>query len=426
MHLSAKSNAVACREGGVRTRFLYATAETHPTYRADVRVLFGKYLPELGIETDLVALSPRTTELPPWGGGRLLCRRFGSSIGFVIADIAQQLSLIWHCFRGYDGLIVRDKPLLGIIGLFAARLARIPFVYWMSFPMPEAYLTIARDRSIHRRRRLYAWLRGQIGSCALYRIMVPLSDFLFVQSPVMLEQLRGKSLSPTRALPVPMGVDVSALPEYPKATIAEATFRRPSAVYLGTLSPLRRAELELMIDAAKLVGEVRPDFLLLVIGEADTEGEKGWLRRYAEAHRAAQWVRFLGWLPYDEGLAHAQTCAIGLSPFPRGELFDSASPTKTIEYMSLGLPVVCNNQPDQADVIEQSGGGLCVPLTPSAFASAILELLSDPKRAQAMGKAGQAWVSENRDYRRLSGMVAGVLRSLCSDQLQGDWRQRAS
>src|SRR5690606_19548056 len=142
--------------------------------------------------------------------------------------------------------------------------------------------------------------------------------FLFVQSPVMLDELRTKGLSHSRAMPVPMGVDIEALPapNRPHGAQPAASASPRSAVYLGTLSRLRHRELELMVDAAKIVGQRYPDFALHVIGESDTEHEKGWLRRYAEAQGAAPWVRFLGWIPYDEGLSLASACAIGLSPFP--------------------------------------------------------------------------------------------------------------
>ncbi|HLS55619.1 MAG TPA: hypothetical protein VK052_06060, partial [Zeimonas sp.] len=98
---------------GRRLRFLFATAETHPTHRADVRVLFGKYLPTFGVDSDLVAPTPRSADLPAWGGGRLLTVGFESKPGLILADLAQQISLFWRCMRGYDGLIVRDKPFLG-------------------------------------------------------------------------------------------------------------------------------------------------------------------------------------------------------------------------------------------------------------------------------------------------------------------------
>lgn len=401
-----------------RFRVLLATAETHPTHRADVRVLFGKFLPRCGIDCDLIAASLRIPDVvPPWGGGRLITVRVRSRIGLILADLAHQFSLFWRCFRGYDALIVRDKPFLGLIGLAAARFARIPFVYWMSFPMPDAYIEISRnsDGSASLTRRIYAAIRGRIGAWSLYSLIAQCADYLFVQSPVMLDELRERGLSHSRAMPVPMGVDVEALSASARLQNRQSKAERNlrSAVYLGTLNRLRRAELELMVDAAKIVGQCYPDFVLLVIGESEAEEEKGWLSRYAEACGATPWVRFTGWLPYDQGIQLASECAIGLSPFPRGPLFDSASPTKVIEYLAVGLPAVCNDQPDQERVVRESGAGLCVDLTAESFASAISQLLDSPEDARAMGRIGRSWVSEHRDYRRLAETVANALRGLC-------------
>ena len=78
----------------------------------------------------------------------------------LLGDLQQQLSLFRLCNRGYDALIVRDKPVLGIVGFAAARLARIPFCYWMSYPLPEQYLWLAghRDGSVGLARRVWLWL----------------------------------------------------------------------------------------------------------------------------------------------------------------------------------------------------------------------------------------------------------------------------
>lgn len=385
-------------------RFLYATAESHPTHRADVRVLFGEALPALGVRTDLVALA--AGEPRDWPGGRAFL-----AAPHALADLFQQLSLLYRCFGGYDGLIVRDKPVLALFGWLAARLARIPFVYWMSFPLPAAFLQLARqpDGSIGRLRRAWLWLRGTLGHLVLYRFLIHRVDWLFVQSEVMERELRSQGLSHDRVTPVPMGVDLDRLPA-PAAELPEALRGRRLAVYLGTLDRARNPEV--LVDAAMIVARRYPDFRLIVIGEADEPSARGWLRTYAERVGAGEWTWFTGRVPFDDGVALARHAEVGLSPFPRGELLESASPTKAVEYLACMIPVVCNDQPDQARLIEQSGGGLIVPLDAAGFAAGIEALLSDPEAARQRARAGHDWVRRHRSYQILGRLVAERLHAV--------------
>lgn len=398
---------------GAPRRFLFATAEAHPTHRADVRVLFGESLPALGVHTDLVAVADG--EARPWGGGRATLRapsRF--------ADLLLQLSLFRECRRGYDGLIVRDKPVLGLIGWLAARLAGIPFCYWMSFPLPAAFLEIARtdDGSVGRARRAWLWLRGTLGRLVLYRFLIHRVDWLFAQSDTMVRELREGGLRHDRVSAVPMGVDSRGLPE-PAAELPPALQGRRLAVYLGTLDRSRRPEL--MVDAALAVGRRIPAFTLVVIGEAEDPDARGWLRRYAESIGAGVHVHFTGRLPFEQGIALARHAELGLSPFPRGELLDSASPTKAIEYLACGMPVVCNDQPDQLDVVRSSSGGVVVQLDAAGFADGIERLLRDPEDARRRGEAGREWVRRHRDYSVLALDVAERLRAV-AERRAGDGR----
>jgi glycosyltransferase involved in cell wall biosynthesis len=392
-------------------RFLLATAEAHPTHRADVRVLFGEALPACGIATDLLALQEPGGPPRPWGGGKAILRSAESRIGMVAGDLLLQLSLFVLCFRGYDGLIVRDKPVLGLIGYLAARVARIPFCYWMSFPLPAAFLELSRvdDGSIGRARRLWLWARGTLGTLVLYRFLIHRADWLFVQSEVMERELRDIGLQHDRVTPVPMGVDADGLPPA-AAELPEPLRGRRLGVYLGTLDRARKPEL--LVDAARIVAQRFPDFRLIVIGEADEPSARGWLKRYAESVGALDCVWFTGRIPFGDGIALARHAEVGLSPFPRGALLDSASPTKAVEYLACGVPVVCNDQPDQARLIERSSGGVVVPLDAQGFAAGICQLLTDPQDARRRAASGQEWVRRNRSYAILARTVADDLHAL--------------
>src|SRR5687767_5517402 len=116
-------------------RLLLSVPEPHPTHRPDVAVLFGRYLPRLGVRSDLVGCHAGE-QPPPWPGGAALTRPaarrgLGRHWGSLLADL-RLLRLARH---GYDAVVVRDKTLGALLGLLAARLAGVPFIYWMSFPM---------------------------------------------------------------------------------------------------------------------------------------------------------------------------------------------------------------------------------------------------------------------------------------------------
>lgn len=396
-------------------RVVLSTAETHPTHRPDVAVLFGRMLPGLGVQVDLLALPAAREATAPsaWPAGRLHQGRTLRRLPAPIADGLLQLRLFALCRQGrLDAVVVRDKPVLGVVGWMAAKLAGLPFCYWMSYPLPEHHLWLAarRDPALPGVRRLWLRLRGVLGGYLLSRLLVPQADWIFVQSQAMLAQLRAGPLRHDRASVVPMGVDADALPE-PALTLPSACEGRPLAVYLGTLD--RARGLELLVEMVLLVRQVRPDFQLLVIGEADEPADVGALRAHAERRGALPWMHFTGRLPAHQALALVRRAQVGLSPVPRTPLTEVGSPTKAIEYIACGVPVVCNDQPDQAMVVRASGGGSVVPLQAQAFAEATLALfeLTPAERTRRMDRA-QAWVRRHRGYDVLAVSVARRLRAL--------------
>jgi glycosyltransferase involved in cell wall biosynthesis len=356
-------------------RILLATAETHPCARPDVRVLFGQALPALGVQVDLLALAetPNDCLTPPdWPGGQAFLRPARTRLRRLLGDLQQQLSLFRLCNRGYDALIVRDKPVLGIVGFAAARFTRIPFCYWMSYPLPEQYLWLAgrRDGSVGLARRVWLWLRGSVGRLCLEHLLVPHADWVFVQSDAMAAALRRGPLRHDRVSAVPMGVDAAALPPA-AASLPLPLEGHPVAVYLGTLDRYRRPAVR--VDAAARVGRVMPEFRLMVIGEADEPSDRGWLQRHAVETGAARWVHFTGRLPFDQALALAQRAQVGLSPVPRSPLTEVGSPTKAVEYLACGLPVEfaepvniwpIKYRPPPSDSSTDCTPLLTVPLTP--------------------------------------------------------------
>ena len=398
-------------------RLLMFTAETHPTYRADVAALFGKYLPRLGVHSDLVAgFDAQGAGAPPWAGGaQYLCSVTGGESRQHLVTLTLAIRHLMRTRRGlHDAIQVRDRPILGLFAALIARLKGIPFVYWMSYPVAEGQIELARERGLRHgvAKFLVPWLLGRVRLFVLYRWVLPLSGHVFVQSDQMRQDVARQGLPLTRMTVVPMGVDLAALDAAALVPPVDERLRgRQVLAYLGTLDPPR--QIERLFGMLALVRQQAPDALLLLVGDTNHAEHRTWLEQQAKAAGVADHVLWTGWLPMVEGWRYLSAAAVALSPIPRGPLLDAASPTKVCEYLALGLAVVCNDNPDQAEIIRQSGAGRCVPYTAAAFAAAALELLAcDAQQRSDMARAGRRFVEAYRDYPLIACQVAMVYQQL--------------
>jgi glycosyltransferase involved in cell wall biosynthesis len=392
-------------------RLLFATIEPCPTFRPDVATLFGKFLPRFGVTSDLVAeRAPGVAGEVSWGGGEaLLISSRGGRPGRYVVNLLRYALILLRANRAkYQAIQVRDMPSVALLGLLAARLKRLPFFYWMSFPAPEGQIYLARQRGLSAGliRFLFPLLwRGWMHLFLLYRIVLPRADHVFVQSDRMREDLVGKGIARQKLTPVVMGVDLEvSLPE----AIAPADDARLKGkrvlIYLGTLARGRR--IEVLFDMLKILRQQFPDVLLLLVGEADDEADERRLRKLADDAGVAEATVWTGWLPHQEAWRYVRAAQVGLAPVPRGSMLDCGSPTKVLEYLALGVPVVANDNPDQERVLREGGGGLCVPLTAHDFAQAVSRLLVDEPLRRAMASSGQSYVRASRGYQTLAKLVA--------------------
>ena len=117
-------------------------------------------------------------------------------------------------------------------------------------------------------------------------------------------------------------------------------------------------------------------------------------------------VEFAGLLPREMALARVRQADICLSPFFPTPVLRSTSPTKLVEYLALGIPVVANDHPEQRYVLKQSGGGLCVPWGARYFVRGVAWLAArTADERQRMGERGRQWVLTHRVYPRIADAV---------------------
>ena len=395
-------------------RLLVLSSDPFPPTRVDVSVLFGEELAGRGHQIDYILQSEADCErayTTRWGGGTVWVAPTNSRHS-LLSRLAKHAAAIWNdarvfrLMRGdrYDAIEVKDKFIGGVFAVIAARLFRKRFVYWLSFPFPEFYLTKARD-GLAPYPLLYK-LRGYGFRIMLYRILLPAADHVFVQSEQMRRDIAAEGIPLNKLTAVPMGIKLDSGMSAPlPVTRSRIPEGEPCFMYLGTLGRERRIDFVLRVLVQVLRDE--PKAKLYLVGKGEQPGDEEFLKAEAQRLGVASAVVFTGQLSRQEALLYVQDADVCVSPFYPTPVLNSTSPTKLVEYMAMGKAVVANTHPEQQLLIDQSGCGYCVPYNEDAFADAVVKLLRAPELARAMGERGRRYIVENRSY----GVIANNVES---------------
>jgi glycosyltransferase involved in cell wall biosynthesis len=399
-----------------RLRLLVVSSDTFPPTRVDVSVLFGEELAARGHQIDWIlqseAACARAYETH-WGGGqvRVGATDLGTSIFRRIRKhvlgIANDLSMFSRLRRNaYDIIEVKDKFLSGAFAVIASRLFRTKFIYWLSYPYPEDYLTRAKDGT-SRYPFLYK-LRGLTFKWLLYRWLLPAADHVFVQSEQMRQDIYAEGIPLEKMTPVLMGVSAT-LSDAPDLSQSRHLLPAgvPCVLYLGSLGQIRR--LDFLIRAFALVKTALPAARLYMVGGGTHPSDEEFLQSEVARLGLQSSITFVGALPQAQALRYAQEADVCASPFYPTPVLRSTSPTKLVEYMALGKAVVANDHPEQRRVLEESAAGYCVPYDERAFADAVISLLAHPDTSRQMGARGRQYVREHRSYPSIAAALESRL-----------------
>jgi glycosyltransferase involved in cell wall biosynthesis len=388
-------------------QILYLIEEAWPTHRQDLVALFGKYLPRYGVKSDIVTDKPNIESVPWQGGDAQLYLAPQGQLHRLLTKIAQNFRLLLQAdAKRYDAIQARDLALSALLGLIIARLKGIKFFYWLSYPQSEGQIDRAKNRGVKAGVRYWIpLLMGNVSKWLLYKIILPNADHVFVQSLQMQKDIAKYGIPLEKMTPVPMGIDSEILGI---DTIAAANDPRLNGkrviCYLGIMDRIRR--IDILFHMLVIIKQKIPNILLVLVGDTQEIGHLEYLKQEAERLGVSNNILWTGWLPLNQGWGYTRVAELGLSPFPRSYLLDSCSPTKAIEYLALNLAVVVNDNPDQATVVADSQGGLCVTLTAENFAEAVITLLNDDELRLKMGKAGHEYILHNRTYDKLASNLA--------------------
>lgn len=390
-----------------KPRLYYSVPDEFPPFRVDIAELFTIITTKYDVEITWYMASDmphrkgkkkfkeQYVNLPLTLAPTSMLTKIFNKLSYWFFDAFYFISLL---FKKVDLIQCRDKYFAALIGLVVAKIKGISYVYWLSYPFPAHDLDLY-SRS-HGLKRYYYWFRSKLGAYILYELIIPKAEHSFVQSDEMLNDIADTFEIPKQKMtPVPMGVPNKAL-SFSGDMDNKVEGR---IVYLGTLAAIRK--LTVLIDAFKIIKAQHQNVTLLIIGNAPFDHERKALEDYVAKQGLENDVEFTGFLPIESAWTLTSTAEICVSPIYPSPILNVGSPTKLIEYMALGLPVVCNRHPEQEEIIKESGVGLCVEWSAQEFAVAIKWMLDHKEEAKAMGQKGPEWVRQNRTYSLIADKV---------------------
>lgn len=182
-----------------------------------------------------------------------------------------------------------------------------------------------------------------------------------------------------------------------------------TVVYLGHVT-LARGAAELVRVGRQLVAATDGRTRLLVIGDADDAARQ----LLAPAARAGE-LDWPGFVPNDQALAMVGGALAGLSLLHDEPNYRGSLPTKVIEYMAHGVPVITTPLPLARDLVRRAGAGVVVPFGDAeAAVREILRLRSEPSRWATMSAAGHRVAAEEFDWRPLSSAFVAEMARIAS------------
>jgi glycosyltransferase involved in cell wall biosynthesis len=296
---------------------------------------------------------------------RGFARRLADHAAFAASAIATA-----GLTRPADVVVAETPPLFcAAAGVVYARRKRAAYVVNVAdlWPASAVELGALRDR------------RAIAAASALERWIYRSADMIVAPTRGIVARLDATSEAAGKAHRLWPVVDIARFDPAPPEALGAAPLR---LLFAGTIGLAHGVET--LVEASRLAGA---EVLQTTIagGGAEAERIETMIRRGGVRN-----VTMLGVLPAERvpGLyTGADAGAVLLRDLP---LFRAALPTKLLEVMAAGRPVLLAARGEAADVVREAGAGFVVePGDPAALAAACERLHADRGAALALGRAGR-------------------------------------
>jgi glycosyltransferase involved in cell wall biosynthesis len=300
-------------------------------------------------------------------------------------------------------VIIATSPQLfvGLTGRWLGWIKRAPFILEVRDLWPDSITAsgMGKDADVSIR-----MLRGL--SVFLYRSC----DHLVVVSPAFKQELVDKwQVRAEKISLVENGVETDLFtPDGSEDSIKSELGLAGKFIvsYIGTLGLAHG--LQTLVQAAARLQSGFPDIHFLFVGEG---ADKERLTALASDLKLTN-VRFLHEQSREKIPSIIRASDVCLVLLKKANVFETVIPTKMLESMACGRPVILGVDGQARQVIEAAGAGVFIePENPAALAQAATRLYLDAGLREALGRNGRRYIVENLSRAKTAATYLGVLES---------------
>jgi colanic acid biosynthesis glycosyl transferase WcaI len=304
-------------------------------------------------------------------------------------------------------VVIATSPqlLVGLAGLCIATFKCAPFVFEVRDLWPESLVAV-----------------GAAGeSSRLYRVLAKIAKLLYrrahhivVVTPAFRDALVRHWDVPTNKISVVMnGVDVTLFTPGPTPIEVRKQFGLHEEFVVSFIGTIGNAHgVNTILEVAKFFsGDT--DIKFLLVGEG---AEKDNLKLALEKTGLLN-VIVADSLPRESIPDLIRACDVCLVLLRKSEVFKTVIPTKMLEFLSCGRPVVLSVEGQASEILQAAEGGYAVqPEHAAALAAAIQALRIRPERAEKLGKNGAQFIRQHLSRDQTALRYLSVLEKVTSTE----------
>jgi glycosyltransferase involved in cell wall biosynthesis len=335
------------------------------------------------------------TWLLPLPNRKPLERIFNYSSFFVSSSIL-------GTFLSHHDVIIATVPqlLVGLTGKWLSTIKNIPFVLEVRDLWPDSISAsdVQDEKSL---------VISSIKMLASY--LYKACDHLSVVTPAFQEELITKyHVNPNKITIAQNGVETDLfLPGQDGETVKKSLglSNRFVVSYIGTIGAAHG--LNLILEAAYKIHQIHPDISFLFIGEG-AEKEKLISKATALTN-----VHFIPEQPRSAIPGLMRASDIGIVLLKKRKVFKTVIPTKMLEYMSCGCPLILGVDGQARHILDAANSGIFVePENCEALVNGISLLYRDANLRSTFGKNGRKYIVDNLSRRKLAEEYLQILKKV--------------